>query len=74
MNEDVQYKYKCIHCNDLYLQVEEAVDDVFEDAIPEADEDEDAEHVTLNFGDKRKEDGDVAEKVPLTKIENDIKS
>ena len=71
----VVYKYEFIlHCEDLYLQVEEAVDDVFEDAIPEADEDEDAEHVTLNFGDKKKEDGDVAEKVPLTKIENDIKS
>ena len=26
----------------------------FEDAIPEADEDEDAEHVTLNFGEKKK--------------------
>ena len=50
------------------------MDDVFEDAIPEADEDEDAEHVTLNFSDKKKEDGDVAEKVPLTKIENDIKA
>ncbi len=60
-------------------QVEEAVDDVFDEAIPEADEAEDTTHVTLNFGGADKaaavhEAGDAAEKIPLTTVENDAKS
>ena len=54
------------------FQVEEAVDeDVFDD-IPEALENDDADHVTINFPkkDTPTSDTDPMEKIPLTKMNN----